>query len=91
LRYSRWATIEFIDEFIDGVAVSVAAGLPPGKLWARIEHRTIAQWTLAYAAEVYALLDGRMIVSEEFDWPHQVLRNVLVLFMRGLQLVVTLA
>ena len=60
-------------------------------VWARIKEHKIAQWTLAYAAAAYALLDGTKIVSEAFDWPHQVLRIVTVLLILGLPLVVTLA
>ena len=60
-------------------------------LWTRIKEHKIAQWTLAYAAAAYALLDGTKIVSDAFDWPHQVLRIVTVLLILGLPMVVTLA
>ncbi len=60
-------------------------------VWARIKEHKIAQWTLAYAAAAYALLDGTKIVSDAFDWPHQVLRIVTVLLILGLPVVVTLA
>ena len=64
---------------------------PSESVWARIKDHKIAQWTLAYAAAAYALLDGTKIVSDAFDWPHQVLRIVTVLLILGLPLVVTLA
>jgi TolB-like protein len=64
---------------------------PSISVWARIREHKIAQWTLAYAAAAYALLDGTKIVGEAFDWPHQVLRIVTVLLIVGLPLVVTLA
>ena len=68
-----------------------AASAPSLSVWARIKEHKIAQWTLAYAAAAYALLDGTKIVSDAFDWPHQVLRVVTVLLILGLPLVVTLA
>ncbi len=64
---------------------------PSANVWARIKDHKIAQWTLAYAAAAYALLDGTKIVSDAFDWPHQVLRVVTVLLIVGLPVVVTLA
>ena len=64
---------------------------PSINVWARIKEHKIAQWTLAYAAAAYALLDGTKIVGEAFDWPHQVLRIVTVLLIVGLPVVVTLA
>jgi TolB-like protein len=68
-----------------------AAPAPSAGVWTRIKDHKIAQWTLAYAAAAYALLDGTKILSEAFDWPHQVLRIVTVLLIVGLPLVVTLA
>jgi TolB-like protein/Flp pilus assembly protein TadD len=60
-------------------------------VWARIREHKIAQWTLAYAAAAYALLDGTKILSEAFDWSHWLLRAVAALLVLGLPLVVTLA
>jgi len=47
-----------------------AAPTPSSSVWTRIKDHKIAQWTLAYAAAAYALLDGTKILSEAFDWPH---------------------
>jgi len=63
----------------------------PLSVWARIKDHKIAQWTLAYAAAAYALLDGTKILSEAFDWPHWLLRAVAALLVLGLPLMVTLA
>ena len=71
------------------VASSVPA--PSLNVWARIKDHKIAQWTLAYAAAAYALLDGTKILSEAFDWPHWLLRVVAALLVVGLPLMVTLA
>src|SRR5579862_8129788 len=54
--------------------VAPGARTPELTLWARIKGHKIAQWTLAYAAAAYALLDATKILSEAFDWPHQLLR-----------------
>ena len=64
---------------------------PALSVWARIKEHKIAQWTLAYAAAAYALLDGTKILSEAFDWPHWLLRAVAALLVLGLPLMVTLA
>jgi TolB-like protein len=67
------------------------APAPSLSVWARIKEHKIAQWTLAYAAAAYALLDGTKILSEAFDWPHWLLRAVAALLVLGLPLMVTLA
>jgi TolB-like protein len=67
------------------------APAPSIGVWTRIKEHKIAQWTLAYAAAAYALLDGTKIVSDTFEWPHLVARTVTVLLFLGLPLVVTLA
>jgi TolB-like protein/Flp pilus assembly protein TadD len=64
---------------------------PSTSVWTRIKDHKIAQWTLAYGAAAYALLDGTKIASDAFDWPHQVLRIVMVLLVLGVPVVVTLA
>jgi adenylate cyclase len=68
-----------------------AVPAPSTSVWARIKDHKIAQWTLAYAAAAYALLDGTKILSEAFDWPHLIIRVVAALLILGLPLVVTLA
>ena len=40
------------------------APVPSINVWARIKEHKIAQWTLAYAAAAYALLDGTKILSD---------------------------
>ncbi len=67
------------------------APAPSVNVWARIKEHKIAQWTLAYVAAAYALLDGTKILSEAFDWPHWLLRAVAALLVLGLPLMVTLA
>jgi len=68
-----------------------AVPAPSIDVWTRIKEHKVAQWTLAYAAAAYAALDGMKIMSETFDWPHQLVRVVTVLLILGLPLVVTLA
>jgi len=63
----------------------------PTSVWTRIKDHKIAQWTLAYAAAALALLEGAKLMSDAFEWPHQVFRIVTVLLILGLPLVVTLA
>ena len=72
-------------------AAARVAAAPSISVWTRIKEHKIAQWTLAYSAAAYALLDGTKIVGDAFDWPHEVLRVVTVLLILGLPLVVTLA
>jgi TolB-like protein len=64
---------------------------PSRSVWTRIKDHKIAQWTLAYAAAAYALLDGTKIVSEAFDWPHLLIRVITALLILGLPVVATLA
>ena len=68
-----------------------AARAPSLSVWARIKEHKVAQWTLAYAAAALALLEGAKLISDAFEWPHQVVRIVTVLLILGIPLVVTLA
>jgi adenylate cyclase len=78
------------EEYPQESQVSTAPA-PSIGVWTRIKDHKIAQWTLAYAAAAYALLDGTKILSEAFDWPHWLLRAVAALLVLGLPLMVTLA
>jgi adenylate cyclase len=60
-------------------------------VWERLKQHKVAQWTLAYAAVAYTLLQGTQMLSDAFDWPHLVVRIVAVLLFFGLPVVATVA
>ena len=55
-------------------------------LWTRLKEHKVAQWTLAYAAAAYAVLQGTEMVSSAFEWPHLLVRIVTLLLFLGLPL-----
>ena len=59
--------------------------------WERIRQHKVAQWTLAYAAAAFALLQGLDIVANTFDWPRWTMRGVTVLMVVGAPVVALLA
>jgi len=53
-------------------AVAQQAAAPPQlaePIWARIRRHKVVEWTLAYVAFAYALLNGVQMLREAFDWP----------------------
>ena len=44
----------------------------------RLKERKLVQWTLAYCAGAFALLQGVDIVSQRFGWPEQIERFLIV-------------
>jgi TolB-like protein/Tfp pilus assembly protein PilF len=44
----------------------------------RLKQRKIVQWTLAYIAAAFALLQGIDIVAQRFGWPEQTMRLVIM-------------
>jgi serine/threonine-protein kinase len=64
---------------------------PSINTWSRLKEHKVAQWTLAYAAAALTLLEGAKLISDAYDWPHQIVRVATTLLILGLPLVVTLA
>jgi adenylate cyclase len=60
-------------------------------LWQRLKENKVAQWTLAYAAFAFALLQGVALLINAFVWPHEVLRVAMIVMLIGLPIVPVLA
>src|SRR4051812_44690578 len=48
------------------------------ELLERLKQRKLVQWTLAYAAAAFALLQGIDIIAQRFGWPGQTMRFVII-------------
>lgn len=59
--------------------------------WERIKQHKVVQWTLAYGAVAFALLQALDIAANSFDWPRGVMRGVTVLAVVGVPVVALLA
>src|SRR6478672_5675088 len=46
--------------------------------FAELKQRKLVQWTLAYVAAAFALLQGVDIVASRFGWPEQTMRFVII-------------
>jgi TolB-like protein/Tfp pilus assembly protein PilF len=57
----------------------------------RLKQRKLVQWTLAYAAAAFALLQGIDIVAQRFGWPEQTMRFVIIALSVGLFVTLVLA
>src|SRR3954471_11760567 len=57
----------------------------------RLKQRKLVQWTLAYVAAAFALLQGIDIVAQRFGWPEQAMRFVIVALSIGLFVTLVLA
>ena len=44
--------------------------------WARLRRRKVVQWSVAYVAAAWALLQGLQFLSDTYDWPSTALRVV---------------
>src|SRR5436190_17919968 len=44
----------------------------------RLKQRKLVQWTVAYVATAFALLQGIDIVAQRFGWPEQTMRFVII-------------
>ena len=60
-------------------------------IWNRLRRRKVVQWTLAYAAGAWGLLQGLQFVVDAFEWPNRVLKLGTVAALVGLPLVVAIA
>ena len=57
----------------------------------RLKQRKLVQWTLAYIAAAFALLQGIDIVAQRFAWPEQTMRFVTIALSVGLFVTLVLA
>jgi len=57
----------------------------------RLKERKLVQWTLAYVAAAFALLQGIDIVAQRFGWPEQTMRFVIIALSVGLFVALVLA
>src|SRR6266705_4448488 len=57
----------------------------------RLKQRKLVQWTLAYVAAAFALLQGIDIVAQRFGWPEQTMRFVIIALSVGLFVTMVLA
>jgi len=60
-------------------------------IWDRLRRRKVVQWTLAYAAGAWGLLQGLQFFVDAFEWPNRVLKLGTVAALVGLPLVVAIA
>src|SRR6058998_3203466 len=57
----------------------------------RLKERKLVQWTVAYVAAAFALLQGIDIVASRFGWPEQTMRFVIIALSLGLFVTLVLA
>jgi len=57
----------------------------------RLKQRKLVQWSLAYVAAAFALLQGIDIVAQRFGWPEQTMRLVIIALSVGLFVTIVLA
>src|SRR6186997_1215004 len=57
----------------------------------RLKQRKLVQWTLAYVAAAFALLQGIDIIAQRFDWPQQTIRLVILAMIVGFFVTLVLA
>ena len=60
-------------------------------VWDRLRRRKVVQWSVAYVAAAWALLQGLEFLADIYDWPTAFLRVVTLALALGLPIVVTLA
>src|SRR6476659_5265637 len=59
--------------------------------FAALKQRKLVQWTLAYGAAAFALLQGIDIIAQRFAWPEQTMRLVIIALSIGLFVALVLA
>jgi TolB-like protein/Tfp pilus assembly protein PilF len=60
-------------------------------IWVRLRRRKVVQWSVAYVAAAWALLQGLQFLSDTYDWPSTALRVVTLALALGLPIASTLA
>jgi TolB-like protein/Flp pilus assembly protein TadD len=64
---------------------------PETGVWDRLRRRKVVQWSVAYVAAAWALLQGLEFLAGIYDWPTAFLRVVTLVLAVGLPIVLTLA
>ena len=65
---------------------------PAGEgVWDRLRRRKVVQWSVAYIAAAWALLQGLEFLADVYGWPTAFLRVFTLALVLGLPIVVTLA
>ena len=59
--------------------------------WARLRRRKVAQWSVAYAAGAWGLLQGLQFLAEVFGWQTGIVRVATLAFAVGLPIAMVLA
>ena len=57
----------------------------------RLKERKIVQWSLAYVAAAFALVQGIDVVAQRFGWPEETMRFVIIALSVGLFVTLVLA
>src|SRR5450432_3049692 len=57
----------------------------------RLKQRKLVQWTVAYVAAAFALLQGIDIVAQQFGWPEGVRRGITLALVVGFFVALVLA
>jgi TolB-like protein/Tfp pilus assembly protein PilF len=60
-------------------------------MWAELRRRKLVQWSVAYVAAAWGLLQGIAYMRDTFEWPHHVQQAATVLLLVGLPIVIVLA
>ena len=60
-------------------------------IWERLRRRKVVQWSIAYAAGAWGLLQVLQFLADTYDWPSQVLRLVTLALALGLPIALVLA
>src|SRR3954467_9897524 len=69
-----------------------AVGMPnKPSFFVELKQRKLVQWTLAYLAAAFALLQGVDIVASRFGWPEQTMRFVIIALSIGFFLTLVVA
>jgi TolB-like protein len=60
-------------------------------VWARLRRRKLVQWTVAYVAGAWGLLQGIAYMRDTFGWPAYIQQSATVLLLIGLPIFLVLA
>src|SRR5262245_22360732 len=64
---------------------------PDDSVWDRLRRRKLVQWSVAYAAGAWGLMQGIAYMRDTFGWPHQLQQAATVLLLIGFPIVLVLA
>jgi len=72
--------------------VNEASTQPPEEsVWTRLRRRKLVQWSIAYVAGAWGLLQGVAYMRDTFNWPTYVQQATTLLLLIGLPIVLVLA